>query len=73
MVLQKLDLVDDHITTTTGVLQDASVDGTTPGSGRVQQREKIVLAFDVGDEENAGNWPKASPPHFRQSVYTGIR
>ena len=61
MVLQKLDLVDDHVATTSDVLQDCSVDQKAPALGFGQDKELIVIAFHVGDEENAGNWPRVGP------------
>lgn len=65
MVLQKLDLVDDNVATTSDVLQDCSVDQKNPALGFVQAKEHIVIAFDVGDKENAGNWPRVGPAWHR--------
>ena len=62
MLLQKLNLVDDHITATTNVLQNVPVDATPSRPGVTEEKEQVVLAFDVGDEENAGNWVRVSIP-----------
>ena len=65
MLLQKLDLVDDHIATTSDVLQNTADKENSSGRVSVDDKEPVVVAFDRGDEDNSGNWPRVSPVQLR--------
>ena len=58
MRVQKLDLVDDRIVTTSDILQIGPIGEKLPVPGSENDVQPVVIAFDIGDMDNAGNWPR---------------
>ena len=62
MRVQKLDLVDDRIVKTSDILQTAPIAEKIAISSSENDEQPVVIAFDIGDMENAGNWPRVRVP-----------
>ena len=60
MVLQRqLDLVEENIATTNDFLQSTQENEKAPGRKDLDpDNGSIVVSFELGDDENSGNWPK---------------
>lgn len=58
MVAQKLDIIDKDVAAASDVLKTSEHTEKASEIGSAQTFEPIVVAFDRGDAENSGNWPK---------------
>ncbi|KAK3176210.1 hypothetical protein OEA41_007533 [Lepraria neglecta] len=61
MRVQKLDLVDDRIVTTSDILQIGPIAEKISVPGSENDEQPVVIAFDIGDMDNAGNWQTYGP------------
>ncbi|KAL2055866.1 hypothetical protein ABVK25_004110 [Lepraria finkii] len=55
MRVQKLDLVDDRVVTTSDILRIGPIAEKISVPGSENDEQAVVIAFDVGDMDNAGN------------------
>ena len=58
MRVQNLDLVDDGIVTTSDIRQIGPAAEKVVAPGSENEGQPVIIAFDIGDMDNAGNWPR---------------
>ena len=54
MRVQKLDLVDDRVVTTSDILRIGPIAEKISVPGSENDEQAVIIAFDVGDMDNAG-------------------